>query len=332
MTSATNHRLAMQELKAQEKAARKAEKERQKRVARDEAAERRRAAKSGFANVANPRRSTLMTVLCSLFAIYCLFPFVYLLINATKSQADFTSTFGLWFGGEFNLWDNIVTVFTYQDGIFGRWFLNTILYVVVGAGGATLLAIMGGYALAKFRFPGRKAVFAVIIGSISVPGTALAVPQFLLFAQLGLTNTPWSMIIPSLISPFGLYLMWIFSEQAVPTELLEAARVDGAGEFRTFFRVSLPLLAPGIVTTSLFTIVATWNNYFLPLIMLKDADWYPLTIGLNQWKDQANTAGGTAIQNLVITGSLITIIPLVIAFLLLQKYWQSGLAAGAVKE
>lgn len=332
MTSATNHRLAMQELKTQEKAARKAEKERQKRVARDEAAERRRAAKSGFANVANPRRSTLMTVLCSLFAIYCLFPFVYLLINATKSQADFTSTFGLWFGGEFNLWDNIVTVFTYQDGIFGRWFLNTILYVVVGAGGATLLAIMGGYALAKFRFPGRKAVFAVIIGSISVPGTALAVPQFLLFAQLGLTNTPWSMIIPSLISPFGLYLMWIFSEQAVPTELLEAARVDGAGEFRTFFQVSLPLLAPGIVTTSLFTIVATWNNYFLPLIMLKDADWYPLTIGLNQWKDQANTAGGTAIQNLVITGSLITIIPLVIAFLLLQKYWQSGLAAGAVKE
>ncbi len=332
MTSATNHRLAMQELKAQEKAARKAERERQKRVARDEAAERRRAAKSGFANVANPRRSTLMTVLCSMFAIYCLFPFVYLLINATKSQADFTSTFGLWFGGEFNLWDNIVTVFTYQDGIFGRWFLNTILYVVVGAGGATLLAIMGGYALAKFRFPGRKAVFAVIIGSISVPGTALAVPQFLLFAQLGLTNTPWSMIIPSLISPFGLYLMWIFSEQAVPTELLEAARVDGAGEFRTFFQVSLPLLAPGIVTTSLFTIVATWNNYFLPLIMLKDADWYPLTIGLNQWKDQANTAGGTAIQNLVITGSLITIIPLVIAFLLLQKYWQSGLAAGAVKE
>ncbi|WP_043167522.1 carbohydrate ABC transporter permease, partial [Bifidobacterium callitrichos] len=145
-------------------------------------------------------------------------------------------------------------------------------------------------------------------------------------------NTPWAMIIPSLISPFGLYLMWIFSDQAVPTELLEAARVDGASEFRTFWQISLPLLAPGIVTTSLFTIVATWNNYFLPLIMLKDADWYPLTIGLNQWKDQASTAGGQAIQNLVITGSLITIIPLVIAFLALQKYWQSGLAAGAVKE
>ncbi|KAA8818941.1 ABC transporter permease [Bifidobacterium rousetti] len=325
-------RMSAADLRAQERAARKAEKERQKRVARDEAAERKRAQRSGFANVNNPRRSVWMTVVCAVFAVYCLFPFVYLLINATKTQADFTSTFGLGFGRTFALWDNIVTVFTYQDGIFGRWLVNTLLYVVVGAGGATLLAIMGGYALAKFRFPGRKAVFAVIIGSISVPGIALAVPQFLLFAKLGLTNTPWAMIIPSLISPFGLYLMWIFSEQAVPTELLEAARVDGASEFRTFWTISLPLLAPGIVTTALFTIVATWNNYFLPLIMLKDADWYPLTIGLNQWKDQASTAGGQAIQNLVITGSLITIIPLVIAFLALQKYWQSGLAAGAVKE
>ena len=278
-TTSAAGRLTDAELKAQEKAARKAEKARQKRIAADEAAERKRSAKAGFANVNNPRRSTLLTVLCAVFAVYCLFPFVYLLINATKTQADFTSTFGLGFGKTFALFDNIATVFSYQDGIFARWLFNTILYVVVGAGGATLLAIMGGYALAKFRFPGRNAVFVVIIGAISVPGIALAVPQFLLFAKLGLTNTPWAMIIPSLISPFGLYLMWIFSEQAVPQELLEAARVDGASEFRTFWQISLPLLAPGIVTTALFTIVATWNNYFLPLIMLKDADWYPLTIG-----------------------------------------------------
>ncbi len=318
--------------KATMMSARRAEKEHQKRIKRDEKAERRRSAQAGFANVNNPRRSVLLTVVCGVFALYCLFPFLYLLINATKTQADFTSTFGLGFGRTFALWDNLVTVFTYDGGIFGRWFLNTILYVVAGAGGATLLAIMAGYGLAKFRFPGRKALFIVIIGAISVPGIALSVPQFLLFAKLGMTNTPWSMIIPSLVSTFGLYLMWIFSDQAVPTELLEAARVDGAGEFRTFFQVSLPLLAPGIVTTALFAIVATWNNYFLPLIMLKDSSWYPLTIGLNQWKDQASTAGGQAIQNLVITGSLITIIPLIIAFLCLQKYWQSGLSAGAVKE
>lgn len=322
----------MSGMMSQARARRRAERERSRRVARDEAAERRRSARSGFANPANPRRSLALTVVAGVFAAYCLFPFAYLLVNATKTQADFTSTFGLGPGHSFALWDNLRDVFAYQDGIFGRWLANTLLYVVAGAGGATLLAVMGGYALAKFRFPGRRAVFAVVIGAISVPGIALAVPQFLLFARLDLTNTPWAMIIPSLISPFGLYLMWIFSDQAVPDELLEAARVDGAGEFLTFRRISLPLLAPGIVTTALFTIVATWNNYFLPLIMLKDADWYPLTIGLNQWKDQASTAGGQAIQNLVVTGSLVTIVPVVVAFLMLQRYWQSGLAAGAVKE
>jgi multiple sugar transport system permease protein len=308
------------------------ERARERRVRIDEKAERKRAAKLGFANPANPRRSWTLTILCGIFIIYCLLPLVWLLINATKTQPDFVSTFGLGAGHTFALWDNLVEVFTYNDGIFGRWLLNTLLYVVVGAGGATILAMLGGYALAKFRFPGRKVVFGVIIGAISVPGIALAVPQFLLFAKLGLTNTPWAIIIPSLISPFGLYLMWIFSDQAVPGELLEAARVDGASELRTFLTISLPLLSPGIVTTALFTMVATWNNYFLPLIMLKDADWYPLTIGLNQWNSQASTAGSQPIQNLVVTGSLITIIPLIIAFLLLQKYWQSGLAAGAVKE
>ncbi len=126
-------------------------------------------------------------------------------------------------------------MFTYQDGIFGRWFVNTILYVVVGAGGATLLAIMGGYALAKFRFPGRKLCFRDHhrrhFGAGYRAGRA-AVPAV---RQDGLTNTPWSMIIPSLVSTFGLYLMWIFSDQAVPDELLEAARVDGCRRsFRTF--------------------------------------------------------------------------------------------------
>lgn len=204
--------------------------------------------------------------------------------------------------------------------------------MVVGAGGATLLAIMGGYGLAKFRFPGRKAVFAVIIGAISVPGIALAVPQFLLFAKLNLTNTPWAMIIPE---------PGVDVRPVPDVDLLRPGRADRAARSRPRGRrrrvphvlPGIPAAArPGIVTTALFTIVATWNNYFLPLIMLKDSNWYPLTIGLNQWKDQASTAGGQAIQNLVVTGSLITIVPLVIAFLCLQKYWQSGLAAGAVKE
>jgi len=204
--------------------------------------------------------------------------------------------------------------------------------VVVGGGGATILATLGGYGLAKYRFPGRRAVFAVVLGAVAIPGTALAVPTFLLFSQIGLTNTPWAVILPSLISPFGLYLVWTFATDAVPTELLEAARLDGAGEFRIFFTIALPLLAPGIVTVLLFAIVATWNNYFLPLIMLSDPTWYPLTVGLSQWSAQATGVGAQPIFNLVITGSLLTIVPIVIAFLFLQRYWQSGLAAGSVKQ
>lgn len=279
-----------------------------------------------------PRRSLLLTVLTGLVLLYSLVPLAWLVISATKTQKGLADSFGLWFSGDFALWDNITETFSYHDGAFTRWLLNTVMYVVAGAGGATLLAVLGGYALAKFTFPGKRAVFAVVIGAVAVPGTALAVPTFLMFSKMGLTDTPWAVIIPSLISPFGLYLMWVFASQAVPAELLEAARIDGAGEVRTFFQVVLPLLAPGIVTVLLFTMVATWNNYFLPLIMLKDPDWYPLTLGLNSWNAQAATAGGEPVFNLVITGSLVTILPLIAAFLLLQKYWQSGLAAGSVKE
>jgi len=240
--------------------------------------------------------------------------------------------FGESFGGVFALFDNIGQTFTYDNGIFLRWLGNTLLYVVVGAGGATVLATAAGYGLAKYRFRGRQAVFAVVLGAIAVPGTALAVPTFLLFSRLGLTDTPLAVIIPSLISPFGLYLIWVYATDAIPDEMMEAARIDGAGEIRIFLAVTLRQLAPGIVTVALFAVVATWNNYFLPLIMLSDPAWYPLTVGLNQWNAQGIGASAQPIYHLVITGSLLTIVPLVIAFLFLQRFWQSGLTAGSVKQ
>jgi multiple sugar transport system permease protein len=278
------------------------------------------------------RKSVTLSIVMTILLIYALLPLFWLFVNSTKTQSALFSTFGLWFGGKFALWDNIVGTVTYDHGIFVRWLLNTVLYVVVGAGGATLLATLAGYGLAKFNFPGKRGVFAVVLGAVAVPGTALAVPTFLMFSQLGLTNTPWAIIIPSLISPFGLYLIWTYAQDAVPVELLEAARMDGSGEFRTFFTVSLRLLAPGLATVLLFTMVATWNNYFLPLIMLSTPNWYPLTVGLNEWNAQTNTDGGQAIYNLVITGSFLTIVPIVLAFLFMQRYWQSGLAAGSVKQ
>jgi multiple sugar transport system permease protein len=279
-----------------------------------------------------PRRSPLLTGLMLLYLIYTLVPLLWLFLSATKTQGDLLSSPGLWFGHRFALFANIRDTLTYDDGIFLRWLGNTLLYVVVGAGGATLLATAAGYGLAKYKFAGRRIVFAVLLGAVAVPGTALAVPTFLMFSNLGLTNTVWAIIIPSLVSPFGLYLMWVYASDAVPHDLLEAARIDGAGEVRIFFTVALRLLAPGIVTVLLFAVVSTWNNYFLPLIMLSKPNLYPLTVGLTQWSNQATGVGARPIYNLVITGSLLTIVPLVVAFLLLQRFWQSGLTAGSVKQ
>lgn len=278
------------------------------------------------------RKSKALTAVMTLGLVYALLPLFWLVVNASKTQASLFSTQGLWFGGHFALIDNIRATFAYDHGVFLRWFGNTLLYVVAGAGGATVLATLGGYGLAKFEFVGKKVVFALVLGAVAVPGTALAVPTFLMFSKLHLTNTPWAIILPSLVNPFGLYLMWIYSRDAVPKELLEAARVDGAREWRAFFSIAFKLLRPGMVTVLLFSVVATWNNYFLPLIMLSQPDWYPLTVGLNEWNAQSSTVGGQAIYNLVITGSLLTIVPIVIAFLFMQRYWQSGLTAGSVKQ
>jgi multiple sugar transport system permease protein len=160
------------------------------------------------------------------------------------------------------------------------------------------------------------------------------IPTFVLFAQVGWTNTVWAVIFPSLLNPFGVYLMNVYARDAVPDELLDAARVDGAGEFRTFFRVALPMLRPAIVTVLLLSVVAVWNNYFLPLVMLSDNRLFPVTVGIGVWQSTASTygaAGGQTLWSIIILGSLVSVIPLIIAFLALQKYWRGGLAIGSLK-
>ncbi|NEA67884.1 carbohydrate ABC transporter permease [Streptomyces sp. SID12488] len=266
---------------------------------------------------------------------YFLLPLVWLLIASTKSTQDLINSFGLWFSDTPQLLTNIRDTFTQDDGVFLHWLLNTLLYAGVSAVGAAILAAAAGYGFAKFRFRGNGAAFNLVLGAVMVPATALAIPTYLLFAKVGLVNTPWAIILPSLVSPFGLYLMRVYAQDAVPDSILEAARVDGAGEFRIFFQIVLRLLAPGLVTVLLFTLVATWNNYFLPLIMLNDPDLYPITVGLSSWAAQAQNGGAGASSDmlaLVVTGSMVSVVPLVVAFVLLQRYWQSGLATGGVKQ
>jgi len=279
-------------------------------------------------------RSNLLTLAMLVFLAYAFFPLFWLLVSSTKTTGDLFSTFGLWFGHRFALLDNIRQTFSYAHGEYLRWLANTFVYSVTSALGAACLATLGGYGFAKYVFRGRGALLGAVLGTIMVPATALAIPTYLLFSKVGLVDTPWAVILPSLVSPFGFFLMWVYARDAVHDSLLDAARIDGAGELAIFFRVSLRSLVPGFVTVVLFTLVATWNNYFLPLIMLSDPKYFPVTVGLSVWESQTAGGGGSnsALLSMVVTGSMLSVIPLIVAFVFLQRYWQSGLSAGAIKE
>ncbi|AZS38115.1 L-arabinose transport system permease protein AraQ [Microbacterium lemovicicum] len=275
-----------------------------------------------------------LQVLLGFLLIYFLIPFWWVIVNSSKDAAGlFGGGSALWFTDNVDYWGNLVQLFSFQDGIYLRWLMNSALYAVVGGLGATVLAVAAGYGFAKYDFRGRRLGFAILLGSVMVPATALVIPTFIMFSQMGLTNTIWAVILPTLLNPFGVYLMHVYARDAVPEELLDAARVDGAGEFRIFVQVALPLLRPAIVTVVLLSVVASWNNYFLPLAMLSDNRLFPVTVGIGLWQGiaSANNAGGTSLWSIIILGSLVSVIPLIIAFLTLQKYWQGGLAIGSLK-
>ncbi|BCY12661.1 carbohydrate ABC transporter permease [Actinoplanes sp. L3-i22] len=273
------------------------------------------------------RNSKIATTLLLLGAAYCLFPVIWVLIASSKSSGELFSTFTL--APSTHLFDNLADLSNYRDGLYWRWMFNTALYAGVGAAVSTFISAMSGYALAKFDFPGKGFVFNVILAGVLVPGVILAIPQYLLLAKIGLTNTYWAVLLPSFISPYGIYLARIFAAAAVPSEILEASRIDGAGDWRTFARVVIPMMRTGLVTVFLFQFVAIWNNFMLPYIMLGNDKLYPLTVGLNGLLNQG--ASQPSMYIAVVTGALVSIVPLIALFLTLQRYWQVDLAAGGVK-
>lgn len=281
---------------------------------------------------AGPRESMFSRVgamvVMGVFTLYFLTPLWWLVVASTKSRGDLFSTNPLWFS-DFQFFENVGALVAYRDGVYLQWLLNSVLYAGVGGAIATVIAAMCGYALAKYRFPGRETIFNVVLGGVLVPATALALPLFLLFSQVQLTNTFWAVLLPSLVSPFGVYLSRVFAEASVPDELIEASRIDGAGEVRTFFTVSIRLMFPAMITVFLFQFVSIWNNFFLPLIMLRSEELFPVTFGLYAWNSTINQF--PELRTLVLVGSLLSIVPLIITFLLLQRYWRTGLGTGALK-
>ncbi|AOP46173.1 carbohydrate ABC transporter permease [Streptomyces lydicus] len=277
-----------------------------------------------------PVRYRIITAsLLTVAALYFLVPVYWLVVSTTKNSADLFGTFGFWFSAHPHPLDHLADVLTYDHGIYLRWFANSLLYAGIGAVCATLLSAAAGYALAKFPFRGREAVFNLVLAGVLIPGTALALPLYFLFSAMGLADTYWAVIVPSTVSPFGVYLCRIYAAAAVPDSLLEAARIDGAGEARIFAGLGLRLMTPALVTVFLFQFVHIWNNYFLPLVMLSDSDLYPIQLGLTSWTGYADRQ--PVLYQYTVGGAFLSVLPLMVLMTVLQRYWRTGLTEGSVK-
>lgn len=264
-----------------------------------------------------------------LAAAYFLLPIVWVLIAATKSPGDLYSTFGLWFSDSPQAWENLVDLFTQDGGAFSIWILNSVLYSGGGALVATIIATAAGYAFAKYAFRAKETLFWTILGGVLVPATVIALPLYFLLNAAGLTGSYWSVLLPSMVSPFGVYLARIHANASVPDEVVEAARIDGAGDLRIFGSIASRMMTPAIVTIFLFQFVTIWNNYLLPLVMLNDPKRFPITLGLTLWNSQ--TQRDPMFTQLVVTGSAVSVVLLVVLMVSLQRFWKADLTAGASK-
>lgn len=279
-----------------------------------------------------PRRNRLnLTATAILFvgAIYTVVPVLWILIASTKTSSELFSTAPLIPSFDGGLWQNLEDLFAFRDGIYLRWAFNTLVYAGIGGVLATIVAAAAGYSLGKYRYRGSTTLFRLIVAGVILPPVVLAIPQWLMLAQIGFTNNYLSVILPLLVSPYAIYLCKIYAESSVPDEIMEAARIDGASEWRIFRSVGLRMMAPAIVTVFLLQFIGIWNNFLLPSIMLTDPQLYPLTMGLY---GMLRVSGGqAALYSGVIVGSLLSIIPVVVLFLSLQRFWRLDLMSGGVK-
>lgn len=280
-----------------------------------------------------PRRTKIVVLVgLVLFAVYAVAPVWWLVVSATKDERGLISGGGLWFG-ELHLVDNLRQINEYQGGLFWRWGLNSLLYAGVGSAVGTLVALAAGYGLSRFSYRGRGLSMALVIGSFLIPYAMLTLPLYLLFVQIGLVDTVWAVLLPTFISPFSVYLAKVYIDGAIPMELLEAARVDGAGEFRIFVQIVLKMLGTCGATVFLLSFVQSWNGFFLPLTMLQGAENWTLNLGLYNWLVQSlsSAAGTTDFTAIVITGALLSVIPLAVFLVAMQRFWRSGVSLGALK-
>ena len=262
-----------------------------------------------------------VVIVLALLAIFFIFPLYWILTGSLKDAITINARTPQWFPLEPTL-DNYVRLFK-QPAI--QWLLNTIIIAVAAMALTCITAALAGYALAKKRFWGQTVLFSLLVCAMALPKQVIVIPLLQEMSALGLNNNLLAVILPTVGWPFGIFLMKQFSE-TIPTEMLEAARIDGASEVRTFVSIVFPMVKPGVGALAIFTFVNTWNDYFLQLIMLQRREVLTISTGIARLQGEVSSDFG-----LIMAGAALAAIPIVAVFLMFQKYFTQGITMGAVK-
>jgi multiple sugar transport system permease protein len=274
------------------------------------------------------------------FAIFFVAPVLWLVLAPTKTDKALLTSNPFAFGSFHNVavaWKHLDA---FSDHVYRRWIANTLYYALTATAITLAVSVPAGYGLAIGKFPGRKLVLSLTLLVMIMPAAALVLPIFLELNGLHLIGRSLSVILPFSFFPFGVYLAYIYYLSALPPDLLDAARVDGAGELQTFLRVALPLAKPVVALVFFFSFVADWNNFFLPYVVLADSNAYPITVGLSNLLSSTpsfNPAVGGGGQSVHIfkpelaLATLIAVVPIAIVFVFSQRALVRGLVGGAVK-
>ena len=280
----------------------------------------------------------ITVILLILLAIFFLFPLYWIVTGSVKEKTDIIIKAGesvKWIPTTVS-WDNFARLFKSQTNLFGiemplavRWLFNSVFISVVAMGLTCLTSSLAGYALAKKRFWGRGVVFSLFVCAMALPKQVILIPLLTEMSTLGLVKTVWgslfAVIFPVVGWPFGVFLMKQFSE-GIPSSLLEAARIDGAGELKTFFNVALPIIKPGIGALAIFTFISAWNEYPMQLVMLSQSEAKTIALGIAGLQSEMSNDYG-----LIMAGAALAAVPIIIVFLAFQKYFTQGITMGAVK-
>ena len=260
-------------------------------------------------------------LLLIVLAVLMIFPLYWIITGSFKDARTINSATPVWFPVNPTT-DNYTRLFERPAGI---WMFNTVFMCVMSMLLTCVAAAMGGYALAKKRFTGRVVLFSVFVCAMALPKQVILIPLLKEMAFLNLHNTLWAVIFPTVGWPFGVFLMKQFSEN-IPGEMLEAARIDGAGEAKTFVNIVFPMIKPGVGALAIFTFITAWNDYFLQLIMLNDMDVLTISLGIAKLQSELSTDYG-----LIMAGAALGSVPIILIFLMFQKFFTRGITMGAVK-